>query len=85
MVFHHVLVHFRVVLPDVSFSGSVWNSPEAEGRRVRIRVLKLRERNGTMEMNTRRKKNKTSRTSSVYLKLVFAKLLPCYLVMEGNT
>lgn len=58
VVFHHVLVHFRVVLPDVSFSGSIWNSSEAERRRVRIRVLKLRERNGTTEVNTEKKRTK---------------------------
>lgn len=56
VVFHHVLVHFRVVLPDVSFSGSIRNSSEAERRRVRIRVLKLRERNGTTEVNTEKKR-----------------------------
>lgn len=39
----------------------------------------------TTEMNKRRKKNKSSRTSSVYLKLVFAELLPCYSVMEWDT
>lgn len=44
MIFHHVLVHGGVVLPDVSLCGSIWNCPEAERRRVRVRVLKLKKR-----------------------------------------
>lgn len=44
MIFHHVLVHGGVVLPDVSLCGSIWNCPEAERRRVCVRVLKLKKR-----------------------------------------
>ncbi len=48
MILHHVLVHGGIVLPDVPLRGSVWNRPEAERRRVRVRILKLKSRR-TME------------------------------------
>lgn len=56
MVLDHVLVHGRVVLPDVPLRGAVRDRPEAERRRVSVRVLELR-CGGT---RTRREKTGTS-------------------------
>lgn len=42
MVFGHVLVHVRVVLPDVALGAAVRNGAEAERRGVGVRTLELR-------------------------------------------
>lgn len=41
VVFGHVLMHIRVVLPDVALSAAVRNCPEAKGRRIGVWTLEL--------------------------------------------
>ena len=41
VVLGHVLVHVRVVLPDVALRAAVRDRPEAEGRRVGVGALEL--------------------------------------------
>lgn len=43
MVLHHVLVHVRIILPDVPLRAAVGNRPESEGWRVGIRALELKQ------------------------------------------
>lgn len=59
MVLDHVLVHGRVVLADVPLRGAVRDRPEAEGRRVSVRVLELRLRRDRDE--TRKDRDKLKR------------------------
>lgn len=47
MVFSHVLMHIRVVLPDVALCAAVRNRPEAKWRRIGVWTLELQgEREG---------------------------------------
>lgn len=41
MVFSHVLMHIRVVLPDVALGAAVGNRPEAKRRRIGVWTLEL--------------------------------------------
>ena len=71
MIFRHVLVHGGVVPPDVPLRGSVRNRPEAERRRVCVRVLKLmrrrERRRGGMKQRGNRQSVKESRGHDVNL------------------
>ncbi|TNN75905.1 hypothetical protein EYF80_013875 [Liparis tanakae] len=54
MVLGHVLMHVRVVLPDVALGAAVGDRPEAKRRRVGVRTLELqREKHGRHVVNGR--------------------------------
>ena len=41
MIFGHVLMHIRIVLPDVALGAAVRNSPKTKRRRIGVRTLEL--------------------------------------------
>lgn len=52
VVLGHVLMHVRVVLPDVAFGAAVRDRPEAEGRGIGV---------GTLELHSKAQKKESHR------------------------
>lgn len=66
MVFGHVLMHIRIVFPDVALGAAVWNRPEAKRRGIGVWTLELqggeRER---VRVGTEKKAQKLATNSSL--------------------